>query len=283
MFQVWFMKNNANETLQGYNQRLGRPRIQIRNGIVGKTKYILGSKSWWNYFDELGVIIKDDNAIDQLLRFAIYNSKKSMYHKSYGSRLVVQRVNAPMMRTNDPKSEGSRKFVEEGPSVGIKMGSGRGWGQQNNIRGSAWRGRGRGGQTRYQNAGRGRGRGRGFTPRGPSQNQYQSPPQNQRGRGFTPRGPPQSQNQNPNPIRPGPRSPQQPQYSHITPGMQNALNNNNNNNNYQPGAQPGSVNNNNNNNNGNWNTEMPQRESKSSRNRRRRRKNKNKNGNNGNQ
>ena len=77
MFQVWFMRNNANKTLKAYNQRLGRPRIQIKNAIVGKTKYILGCKSWRNYFDELDVIVKDNNAIDQLLRFAIYNSKKN--------------------------------------------------------------------------------------------------------------------------------------------------------------------------------------------------------------
>jgi len=179
MFQVWFMKNNAKETLQGYNQRLGRPRSQVRNGIVSKTKYILGSKSWWNYFDELGVIIKDEDAIDQLLRFAIYNSKKNNYHRSYNNMGPIQRVNPPRMDINGPKTEGNK----QGVSVGIKLKGD----QQNNIRGSGWRGRGRGGRTRCQNVGRGRGkrqpqqpgqakgRGRGFTPRQQNQNQIQNP------------------------------------------------------------------------------------------------------------
>ena len=299
MFQVWFMRNNANETLHSYNQRLGRPRIKIKNSIVGKTKYILGSKSWWDYFNELGVIIKDETAIDQLLRFAVYNSKKNFYHKSFGSRLIIQKVNPPLIRTNDPNYKGPQKMVTEGPSVGVKS-SGRGWNKpNNNVRGSAWRGRGRGGTTRYQNAGRGRGRGqqqqqqqtqpgqaqpmrgrgRGFTPRGPSQQQQQRAPQHQGGRGQTARGPPQN-NQHQQNVRPSPNrnnNQNQNQYQHITPGMQNALNSNNNH--YQPGAQsqqqqqqPGAAN----------NQEMPQRQSKSSRNRRRRR-NKNKNGNNANQ
>ena len=129
MFQVWFMRNNADETLQGYNQRLGRPRAQIRHGIVGKTKYILGSQSWWDYFDELGVIIQDDNAIDQLLRFAIYNSNKKGYHYMTADNDGRQKVDPPKIDISDRKNKA----------------------KQNNVRGSGWRGRGHSGQTRYQN------------------------------------------------------------------------------------------------------------------------------------
>ena len=286
MFQVWFMRNNANETLQGYNHRLGRPKIQIKNGIVSKAKFILSSRSWWDYFNELGVIIKDDHAIDQLLRFAVYNSKKNQYHRSYGNRLVTQQINAPQIRVNGPKSK--KEFVEEGVQVGLKTGNSR---YNRNARGTAWRGRGRGGTTMVQRGGRGRGRGRG---RGIG-----------RGRGYSPATPGVGQQNPPNhrqyqsPLRPSflPTS----HYQHVPHQMQNTLNNNSyngyngyNGSNYnrqvqqvQPGSvdvngygqqiQPGSVNGGNwngNNSHGtrnenNWDTELPRRQSRSSRRRRR--------------
>ena len=113
MFSVLFMKNSTAETLQGYNQRLGRPQPRMRNEIVGKTKYILGSKSWWDYFDELGVIIKDDDAIDELLRFAIYNSNKNGYHTSYGSIRSIPECTGSLLITEPeglPEGEGIHKL-----------------------------------------------------------------------------------------------------------------------------------------------------------------------------
>merc|ERR1719474_2542679 len=52
MFQVWFSRNNAIETLQSYNQRLGRPRSELRDGIVAKTKWILECSNWAQYLQE---------------------------------------------------------------------------------------------------------------------------------------------------------------------------------------------------------------------------------------
>merc|ERR1712025_1327407 len=72
MFQVWFMQNNSQESLQSYNLRLG---------VLAQTKHILGITSWWQYFLALGVELKDDAAIDQLMRYAVYNSAKKGYRR----------------------------------------------------------------------------------------------------------------------------------------------------------------------------------------------------------
>jgi hypothetical protein len=65
MFQVWFMRKNAKETLQSYNLRLGRPDEKVRHGVLAQTKKILASKNWKHYFGALGVKLKDRAAIDQ--------------------------------------------------------------------------------------------------------------------------------------------------------------------------------------------------------------------------
>jgi len=85
MFQVWFMQKNAQETLQSYNLRLGRPAEKVRYGVLAQTKKILSSDSWWQYFSALGVELRDDAAIDELLRFAVYNSAKKGYHRRGGN------------------------------------------------------------------------------------------------------------------------------------------------------------------------------------------------------
>eukprot|EP01083_Nonionella_stella_P102803 292819_1 len=153
MFQVWFMKNNALETLQGYNHRLGRPDIKVRNGVVHKTKFILNSSTWWDYFNELEVTIKDEKSIDQLLRFAIYNSKRKGYHNARGQ---LKQMNPPHMRVNSKRYD-KPQCIDDGRDenqIGLKIRSGgRGWG---NVKASGWRGRGRGAMTMV-NRGRGRG------------------------------------------------------------------------------------------------------------------------------
>merc|ERR1719445_868846 len=99
MFQVWFMKKNAKETLQSYNLRLGRPDEKVRRGVLAQTKKILASKNWKHYFGELGVKLKGKAAIDQLLRFAVYNSAKKGYHRrGYHDRsLTITEVKMPRM------------------------------------------------------------------------------------------------------------------------------------------------------------------------------------------
>jgi len=99
MFQVWFMRKNAKETLQSYNLRLGRPDEKVRHGVLAQTKKILASKNWKHYFGALGVKLKDRAAIDQLLRFAVYNSAKKGYHRrGYHDRsLTIAEVKMPPM------------------------------------------------------------------------------------------------------------------------------------------------------------------------------------------
>merc|ERR1719461_512227 len=80
MFQVWFMKNAATGTLKGYNERLGRPQSRVRNEIFAKSKFILSSDKWSDYFNELDIILNGDKDLDQLLRFSIYRSKQMGYH-----------------------------------------------------------------------------------------------------------------------------------------------------------------------------------------------------------
>jgi len=179
MFQVWFMKNTTSQTLKGYNERLGRPQIKVKKSNA-KTKFILNSKSWREYFNELDVVLKDDAAIDRLLRFAIYNSNSKGYH----SARIIKKVNAPMIKVNGVmhSSNGKGKELNQmsegfGDKVGIRGGSGRGWG---NAKGSGWRGRGRGNVTMQR--GRGRGRGsqsmNGSNGRGSSAKPYNSQRQN---------------------------------------------------------------------------------------------------------
>merc|ERR1712083_684632 len=162
MFQVWFMRNTASETLQGYNERLGRPQTKVRNGVVAKTKFILNSQSWRDYFNELDVVIRDDKAIDQLLRFAIFNSKSAGYHRDQG---IIKKVNPPSIRVNGHVKQGYVP-MEEGVSI-------RGIGRGGSVRGSGWRGRGRG-SVNIQ-----RGRGRGYQPMNSSNpNSIRPPPNN---------------------------------------------------------------------------------------------------------
>jgi len=86
MFQIWFCHNNSSETLYSYNRRLGRPRRSVRDGIILKTKEILQCDSWGRYLSDLGVVIEDQTALDQMLRFAVYNSFKKGYHSQSRSR-----------------------------------------------------------------------------------------------------------------------------------------------------------------------------------------------------
>jgi len=166
----------------GYNERLGRPEIKVKNSMNTKTKFILNSKSWREYFNELDVVLKDDAAIDRLLRFAIYNSNSKGYH----SARIIKKVNAPMIKVNGVmhSSNGKGKELNQmsegfGDKVGIRGGSGRGWG---NAKGSGWRGRGRGNVTMQRGRGRGRGRGsqsmNGSNGRGSSAKPYNSQRQN---------------------------------------------------------------------------------------------------------
>eukprot|EP00485_Elphidium_margaritaceum_P018628 CAMPEP_0202726024 /NCGR_PEP_ID=MMETSP1385-20130828/184398_1 /ASSEMBLY_ACC=CAM_ASM_000861 /TAXON_ID=933848 /ORGANISM="Elphidium margaritaceum" /LENGTH=973 /DNA_ID=CAMNT_0049392237 /DNA_START=99 /DNA_END=3019 /DNA_ORIENTATION=+ len=141
MFQVYFSRNAALESLQGYNQRLGRPSQKIRNGIQQKTKFILSSRTWWDYFNELQIVIKDNRAIDQLLRSAVYTSKAKGYH--HAGHMAA--VNAPPIRVNGDRIVPVNNVqVTDDAKCGIKRGSGRGWGLPPGARGAAWRGRGRG-------------------------------------------------------------------------------------------------------------------------------------------
>merc|ERR1711972_1097377 len=80
MFQVWFMKNAASDTLKGYNDRLGRPQSRVRSEIFAKSKFILSSDKWSDYFNELDIVMNGDKDLDQLLRFSIYRSKQMGYH-----------------------------------------------------------------------------------------------------------------------------------------------------------------------------------------------------------
>lgn len=80
MFQVWFMRKCSAETLGSYNDRLGRPRTSFRNAVLQKTQSILDCKGWTQYFDGLGVRMRSEEDIDQLLCFAVGNSKENGYH-----------------------------------------------------------------------------------------------------------------------------------------------------------------------------------------------------------
>jgi len=79
-FQVYFMRNCSAETLGSYNERLGRPRNSFRNAVLRKTRAILDSKRWSEYFEGLGLAPLSNNELDQLLRFAVGNSRKNGYH-----------------------------------------------------------------------------------------------------------------------------------------------------------------------------------------------------------
>merc|ERR1719361_2757000 len=112
MFQVWFSRSNAIETLHSYNQRLGRPRHAVRHGIVSKTKEIATCNSWPKYFDELRVEIGGKKEIDQLLRFAVYNSRSKGYHS--GSAAAIQEVERPDITV---RGEKKREIPRVQPSV----------------------------------------------------------------------------------------------------------------------------------------------------------------------
>merc|ERR1719242_2625733 len=112
MFQVWFSRSNAIETLYSYNQRLGRPRHAVRHGIVCKTKEIMECNSWTKYFNELRVEIGGKKEIDQLLRFAVYNSRSKKYHS--GSAAAIQEVERPDITV---RGEKKREIPRVQPSV----------------------------------------------------------------------------------------------------------------------------------------------------------------------
>merc|ERR1712190_512589 len=80
MFQVWFMKNTTTQTLKGYNDRVGRPQTKVRNEIFAKSKFILSSDKWSDYFNELDIVLRDDKDLDQLLRYSVYRSNAMGYH-----------------------------------------------------------------------------------------------------------------------------------------------------------------------------------------------------------
>merc|ERR550525_1868836 len=114
MFQVWFSRSNAIETLHSYNQRLGRPRHAVRHGIVSKTKEIMECNSWPKYFNELRVEIGGKKEIDQLLRFAVYNSRSKGYHS--GSAAAIQEVERPDIKVRGEKKR-KKKILRVQPSV----------------------------------------------------------------------------------------------------------------------------------------------------------------------
>merc|ERR1711878_185045 len=93
-----------NETLKGYNQRLGRPTSRMRNGVVAKVKYIMSSTSYNDYFKDLEMkLFKSPgykSAMDQMLRFAVYNSYWLGYHykkglKNWEYNHIYQQIDAP--------------------------------------------------------------------------------------------------------------------------------------------------------------------------------------------
>ena len=72
MFRVWLYTATRNESLLSYNDRLGRPQIQLRSTAPYKMKQMLSSVEWSDFFRKLNVFIRDDRAIDQLLHFAVF-------------------------------------------------------------------------------------------------------------------------------------------------------------------------------------------------------------------
>merc|ERR1719295_2423307 len=95
MFQVWFSRSNGSETLHSYNQRLGRPSSDVRDGILPKTKAILQMTLWRDYFDELGLSISVQS-LDMLLRYSVYNSMRKRYH--YPARYsYIQAMKRPVL------------------------------------------------------------------------------------------------------------------------------------------------------------------------------------------
>jgi len=109
MFQVWFSRSNAAETLHSYNQRLGRPRSSVRHGVVTKTKEILRCCGWKQYFNELRVRI-DVQDVDRLLRFAVFNSSKKGYHRN--SRQFIGWMTPPKIGMIDPRNPHHRVPLE---------------------------------------------------------------------------------------------------------------------------------------------------------------------------
>merc|ERR1712241_924293 len=104
LFQVWFMRNCSTESLQSYNDRLGRPRLSFRNAVLQRTRAILECKHWGQYFDGLGVHRLSEKEMDQLLRFAVGNSVRNGYHGQNGYR-------------------SESKFSGNGPKIRVILGS----------------------------------------------------------------------------------------------------------------------------------------------------------------
>merc|ERR1719295_988457 len=125
MFQVWFSRSNSVETLHSYNQRLGRPRTTVRQGVVPKTKAIMNCKSWNDYFHHLRVDVAGGGQmeIDQLLRFAVWNSSKKRYH--IGSAARIQKVDQPNIEAIVESSSGT--FVSTNALVIKRFRGGNAW------------------------------------------------------------------------------------------------------------------------------------------------------------
>merc|ERR1719295_1707117 len=110
MFQVWFSRSNSVETLHSYNQRLGRPRPTVRHGVVPKTKAIMRCNIWTKYFNELRVDIGGKGKIDQLLRFAVYNSRRKGYHS--GSAAAIQMVERPNIKVRGERKTKRKRTIK---------------------------------------------------------------------------------------------------------------------------------------------------------------------------
>jgi ubiquitin-protein ligase len=132
MFQVWFSRSNAVETLQSYNQRLGRPRSEVRHGIMSKTKQILQCAQWSEYFKELRVVIADHDVPD-MLRFAVFNSAKMRYHRPSDHRRI-QWMKHPAVRVLGVRESVHSAFPSKMKS-GVIQSSGRPKGIRN---GNVW-------------------------------------------------------------------------------------------------------------------------------------------------
>jgi len=83
----------------------------VRHGVLAQTKHILACKNWSQYFGALGLKFKSKAAIDQLLRFAVYNSIKKRYHRTRmsSSRFAREEVRMPPIAGCLPRGRGVKK------------------------------------------------------------------------------------------------------------------------------------------------------------------------------
>merc|ERR1719242_1618023 len=124
MSQIWFFRNHSMETLHSYNNRLGRPRRAVRDGVVSKSKAILKCDSWGRYLSDFGAVIGDEETVDHLLRFSVYNSWKKGYYKR-GQSMVIDAVPPPRLRiTSVSEAEKANAALFAKPTI---MTEGMGW------------------------------------------------------------------------------------------------------------------------------------------------------------